>query len=533
MTDWNAAFQKWLRQGMPSRQAGKQGRAAGDGGLGGNQRRDLSSAVRDRVCALLREPLEQAAAQTCGVNCKSGQKSNWKKATALSFFWSLTAGQQDELSCLGKALRTDALTPAAAEFLGCRVGGPATTSAPCREPKPPKARLTVKRRSELKVRRLVKTVKNHITRLASTHEEALAVLRRVRRRVDLHFRASTESSWREDASPRLAKALNSFRDGLASGGKSQMLRSFDVALRASGLPRMALQKLGLSISKHAWARAGGQEEGATRKRGRPSKVSDPALIAEVVELVTKNSQPTSIWLHRQGVTARALTTSLLGMYMRSSLLRKVAWKQFFLITRKHAPWLVRGHGKTDYCDHCHLFQKTILPGIVKMVKAVREHLRLILPMYFEPFDKEHGEGLEGKPVELLKAFRQYIFRHDTVHASMRSSLRASQRQALHEKEAGICHRLKHEVNVAESYAWHVNTKDRQLDACLEQKRSLQAGQAMLWMDYKQKFSVPQAGTQTSEMFYGNQRKELTVFGIIVIDFLVTKYDSAISCTSAR
>eukprot|EP00435_Cladocopium_sp_Y103_P020817 s456_g5.t1 len=97
---------------------------------------------------------------------------------------------------------------------------------------------------------------------------------------------------------------------------------------------------------------------------------------------------------------------------------------------------------------------------------------------------------------------------------------ASQRQGksridLHEVEARICHVLKHECKVARSYKWHMNSAERQNDAAVAEKAGLRAGEIFLWFDYKQKFSIPQANVASSLMFYGSERMELSVFGILI------------------
>ena len=292
------------------------------------------------------------------------------------------------------------------------------------------------------------------------------------------------------------------------------------AVRGTGLARSLLGDLGLRVPKKSWARAALSDKAPVRNkpRGRPSKVADPTLISQVQELVKQNSQPTSVWLERAQTTARVLTTSLLGLYLSSGFMKKLGWKQFFFIVRKNCAWARKAQKKTDFCDHCHLYRTSIAPGSVKSIKVARDNLMKLLPTYFVPFDTD-APSLSDNAVEHLEAFYKYVFSHDKNRAQDRRQLSRTTRLALHEKEAAICHRLRHEVKVAQSYAWHVQTAERQAAACHRDKRNMERGDVILWMDYKAKFSLPCASVETSDMYWGSQRKELTVFGIVVADFL--------------
>ena len=87
---------------------------------------------------------------------------------------------------------------------------------------------------------------------------------------------------------------------------------------------------------------------------------------------------------------------------------------------------------------------------------------------------------------------------------------------LHELEAKTIHALKHELLVCRSYPWHINSARRQSDCALSVRRDLPLNDFFFWADYKQKYSLPQASVATSTMFYGGDRQEVTIFGILII-----------------
>ena len=51
---------------------------------------------------------------------------------------------------------------------------------------------------------------------------------------------------------------------------------------------------------------------------------------------------------------------------------------------------------------------------------------------------------------------------------------------------------------------------------MDQKRSLGPSEILIWADYKQQISVPLANRATGSMFYGTDRQEATVFGVVVV-----------------
>ncbi|CAE7251830.1 unnamed protein product [Symbiodinium sp. CCMP2592] len=232
-----------------------------------------------------------------------------------------------------------------------------------------------------------------------------------------------------------------------------------------------------------------------------------------------NSQESSKWLKSENSRPRTLTSSLLRAYWDSGLVTSLAWAQFHRIVRTKCRWAIRPVRKTDYCDHCHLLQTSILPGLKKLFARAQQVLSETMPSYFRTFP----EAAEADEIASCEAFSRFIYTHGTNRQEDRKELRPMVAQKLHELEAKISHRLTWELKVAKSYHWHRLIAKRQAQA---------SNQVLLWSDYKQNLTVPLAHTETGDMFYGTSRMEMTCWGCLVFqkagDQLRTKHVIVIS-----
>ena len=59
--------------------------------------------------------------------------------------------------------------------------------------------------------------------------------------------------------------------------------------------------------------------------------------------------------------------------------------------------------------------------------------------------------------------------------------------------------------------------DRQTCAVFQQRNNLQANHGLVWVDFKQDITVPLASVQTSSMFYGPARQELTCIAFAIFE----------------
>ena len=359
-------------------------------------------------------------------------------------------------------------------------------------------------------RRLAKELADRLLAEAGNGQDALEVLASIQRRV-----ARQLPEWRqtEDCNQcgRVAPALNTFRESLSGAS----LLDFDsaVTLKVAG-SRSKINKWGVRITKEKWQQAKAKQDGMAlpSKRGRPAKMADAALVKRVIDCIMAHSQESSIWLRTQACHGRTMTTSLLRAYWDSDLPTSLGWAQFHRMVRAKCKWLLRAARKTDYCDYCHLYESSILPGICKLMKQAQTSLTELLPSYFHSY----AEPVDGDSITKLEAMSRYIrLRSERQQADRRAYLKPLGRQKLREVEASVGRQMAWELKVAKSSHWRWQVAKRQSRAMQAALDSLSAQQVLLWSDFKQNLSVPRARAETGDMFYGTSRVEITCWGCLV------------------
>ncbi|CAJ1384145.1 unnamed protein product [Effrenium voratum] len=293
--------------------------------------------------------------------------------------------------------------------------------------------------------------------------------------------------------------------------------ALDKALARTFKKRKRMVDAGFAIGPRAWKRAKHGDE-VQETRGRPSKAQSRDLIQKVVDLVSNNTQSSSIWLAKLGREARVLTASLHAMYWKSDLVADVKLTLFYQLVNEHCPWAIEARKETDVCDHCWLLRSTIQPGLVRLIKHARSALGTALPGYFAGFNMERLLAPENVPVseDLLDEFATFINKHAERHQAERGVLKGRARVDLHSLEAKVEHALRWEKQVYSSYLWHVNCYERQNAAIAHLTEHLPPHGLLIWMDWKQNLSLPISGTETSDQFYGTERHECSVHGIVVL-----------------
>ena len=228
-------------------------------------------------------------------------------------------------------------------------------------------------------------------------------------------------------------------------------------------------------------------------------MADAALVKRVIDCVMAHSQESSVWLKTQACHGRTMTTSLLRAYWGSDLPTLLGWAQFHRIVRARCKWLMRAARKTDYCDYCHLYESSILPGICKLMKQAQASLTELLPSYFHSYT----EPVDGDSITKLEAMSRYIRLHsERQQADRRANLKPLGRQKLHEVEASVGHQMAWELKVAKSYHWHWQVAKRQSRAMQAALDSLSVQQVLLWSDFKQNLSAPRAHAETGTCSMG-------------------------------
>ena len=330
----------------------------------------------------------------------------------------------------------------------------------------------------------------------------------------------------------LMREINSFRADPVVYQKPDVLQALDRCVVASGIPsRRQAQARGYVVSQKAWRRAVRVDQGDpddAPKIGRPRKVDDKDMIALVEAELLKHSQETSDLIRVARADGgeeklefmRALTASKFAIHSGSvSLYLEMSFTTFLAVCKMHFPEYRMASRKTDYCDHCHFWHKSLVPQFWSFVSNTREKLAAVFKEYFKTFDDNRSvqEAAIGDIAAYARLLLQHIDRHaDSCREARRAALDGLALQELHAIEAGFSHYLKGEIEILQSYQWHRRSKDRQKDVLSELRASLQVGQCIVWYDWMQYLTLPLAHTQTCDDYYGASRMEVSVFGCYVL-----------------
>ena len=213
---------------------------------------------------------------------------------------------------------------------------------------------------------------------------------------------------------RLLPALGQLRGSVQGAA----LASLDKMLADCFITRAGALGAGVKIGKEAWSRA---LSGAPLGRpGRPSKVANPATVNLVSEVVLAKTQDSSTWIvvrdpsdgGKGACQAKVLTDTLLQIYLSDSRIAEgMSITTFLKVVKRWLPQVREGQKRTDYCDHCHLYDNSILKRCDKSVVNGSKHTpvpcRLALPgslgsTRLLPFSISVSGRVQCKP-SLLKA----------------------------------------------------------------------------------------------------------------------------------
>ena len=148
----------------------------------------------------------------------------------------------------------------------------------------------------------------------------------------------------------------------------------------------ALRAERVDMSKRACSQAKSSERRVVHKGGRPSKVNDSKNIAMVRGELMRNSQESSklcMWAGPGGgakepTVVRHLTNTRFQIYaLNDTLVDAMAFQTFLNICSQHFGFIRFGKQKSDYCDHCNLWHKRIVPKFWEFYKGVQTKLEEI------------------------------------------------------------------------------------------------------------------------------------------------------------
>ena len=136
----------------------------------------------------------------------------------------------------------------------------------------------------------------------------------------------------------------------------------------------------------------------------------------------------------------------------------MSFPTFLAVVHRWFPYVRFAMRKTDYCDHCHLYQSSICPALYADAWEFREKLLNIYPGYFDHFDGKRAvkRVLEQQDTPkycnlLTVCIEQYTER---FRAEIMESQRLAGVFALEMAEKDIRRTLRWHLKVIRSYAWH-------------------------------------------------------------------------------
>ena len=517
--DFSTLFRQWVAQGTPK---GPAQHPPGEAST--LQSADKDKLVRRIVTQTIgRVGAELDAALSSELRGLPGKKATERKRQfAKLFFLQLDSQQQDAISELAQAYRTNTMTRSAAQYLDLPPEDfPDSVPEVERAPNPPRkvppqssATSTVHPWFELQKSQKSQVLKNCISQVVErcrTKLEAESFLDELSKRVLKVFGAKRSDRMGRDCS-RCHTLLPKLQECRTSLTEKQPLEE---ALAATFKKRKRMVDAGFPIGAKAWKRAKLRTDKA-ETRGRPAKSKSAKLIQEVVEAITNNTQPSTKWLPKLEREARTLTASMHQIYWGSGLVGQIKKSLFYDMAAEHCPWAIVGTKETDVCDHCWLLKSKIQPGLTRMVGQARRALEQALPGYFRTLDLGQPAGIDVASEVYLQKFCDYIEEHSDKQRAARATVKGAARIDLHRLEAKVLSHFKWEREVYFAYLWHETCKDRQNASITSLQEHLPIGALLIWMDWKQNLSLPLAGTETGDMFYGTERHECSVHGIFLL-----------------
>ena len=136
------------------------------------------------------------------------------------------------------------------------------------------------------------------------------------------------------------------------------------------------------------------------------------------------------------------------------LILLVSWGTFRSICNKFFPYVRKSRRKTDYCDHCALYQQQVLPKFWRDIADARQQLEVIRPDYFADLDQY--KPAQKAEVDDPAKYCTYIVRHMNRYIDThRESLSLDEVSQLHKTAVPLSNVCRWHEKVLSAYTWHV------------------------------------------------------------------------------
>ena len=144
---------------------------------------------------------------------------------------------------------------------------------------------------------------------------------------------------------------------------------------------------------------------------------------------------------------RHFTDSRRQIFLNSSLAleKEMSCGAFLAVLEKHAPHIVEGNRKSDYCDHCHLWRVTLVPRFWALIDASPAELISIWPQYLEQLDAD----------PLIVAAQSYPAEYGHLFLKYAKASISQNRPALEATKADVLGLLEAGARIYDTGKWHV------------------------------------------------------------------------------
>jgi hypothetical protein len=230
------------------------------------------------------------------------------------------------------------------------------------------------------------------------------------------------------------------------------------------------------------------KHGCKLKRGRPQKISDLELKAQLLPL-----SKASCRFKRSGEAVNTIPSSWRRTHMRTASIKtKLSYRQLLRRIRRARLAIVVGKKRTDRCPICMVWDRQVQPLIQRTLGEIRETLQGSLKEYWTQFDRqlltkwwasEDDFERESCP-HYVKMVRDFIEGHDTDFMHMRLALDAEGLVQLASKETVAQHALDGIEPLVKEWSGHFQLRNSFDDTLRRQLAAPPCGVLCLWMDYQ-------------------------------------------------
>ena len=317
------------------------------------------------------------------------------------------------------------------------------------------------------------------------------------------------------------------------GGVADQAHAVADAIKARAAPEMRRVLLGLLQGSSGSAEPSGKAKRrkkpstskATRRK-KASSVDKRQLVRQRLEAHSNETPDVRFDAKGNSYEARRmLTKSRRRIWHDDSVLQQMfSLRAFCRHMRKEQRLYKNAHKKGDLCEVCLEYDTRVFPKVKAMIIAVWGKYRAIHNDFFAHFLARSDGAWLGQSAssadfactQHVTAMVSYI---DSCNADVPPWRRAlSQKKQLDWVDADgsqICNNLRQALKDLRAFQWHFNTVQRQKQAALAQRQSLEAGSVYIQFDFMQNLSVPQSGAEAGSWWYANCRVEYTVFGVML------------------